>query len=718
MLPSPARASLFSLPAFFILLGVASSVPARAQLEHRQAALTVRVETPAGVPLAGASVSVDMIDPAFRFGAAVGGEQIEPGNPNFSAEQVDVLQRYFNSVTLGNDLKWSEYERRGPARTLELAKAVFDLRAFNSTRAMRQRGHTTVWGAHWFVPADARALSGDALRTRILNHIGAYHTTFRDQGLDLFDLYNEPFHEAALITDKLVADKTSLSQMAVEIAGFFKRAREADPNAVLYINDYNMLNFWQEDDADVKRYKQLVDLIRDAGGDVDGIGLQGHMDRYITKAQITRRLDLLAAPMAPTANHPQGLPGLPIEVTELDINTQQWTTATPQQQAEVTANVLDAAFAHPSVQGVTMWGVNDRDHWRNNAILFDDSDPSNWKVKPSGQVWIDRVTKDWWTHAVGTASAEGRYSANVFKGMHRIRVSYQGETKELLRDITQATEVTVQLSGTPVDTSKSRLINLSVRADLAARQTLIIGMSVFPGELPILVRAAGPALGAFNLAGMPDPQLEVKNADRVLIGGNDNWDASLSEVFRSAGAFPFVVGSKDAAIVQTLSAGNTMQVTGSQGGVVLVEAYDVTSSSAVPTGKLINLSARNRVGTGANILIAGFYVAGEGSIRLLIRAVGPQLALAPFGVPNVLANPRLQVFEKDNPVPVMENDDWGDAGEDLSPYFAQAGAFPLQPGSKDAAMVVVLPADRAYTANVSGVNNTTGEALIEVYMLP
>jgi hypothetical protein len=51
----------------------------------------------------------------------------------------------------------------------------------------------------------------------------------------------------------------------------------------------------------------------------------------------------------------------------------------------------------------------------------------------------------------------------------------------------------------------------------------------------------------------------------------------------------------------------------------------------------------------------------------------------------------------------------------LSSSFTQVGAFPLAVGSKDAAVLVSLPAGSSYTVQVSGVNNGTGEALVEVY---
>ena len=144
---------------------------------------------------------------------------------------------------------------------------------------------------------------------------------------------------------------------------------------------------------------------------------------------------------------------------------------------------------------------------------------------------------------------------------------------------------------------------------------------------------------------------------------------------------------------------------------ILVEAYDAGSGSGA---RLINVSARNRVGTGADILFAGFYVAGSGTKRVLIRAVGPTIGGAPFNVPGVLLDPKLELYDA-NAVKIAENDNW-DAS--LAETFRAVGAFALTSGSKDAALMVTLNAGSSYTAQVKGADGGTGEALVEVYELP
>jgi hypothetical protein len=136
-----------------------------------------------------------------------------------------------------------------------------------------------------------------------------------------------------------------------------------------------------------------------------------------------------------------------------------------------------------------------------------------------------------------------------------------------------------------------------------------------------------------------------------------------------------------------------------------------------PASTLVNISTRAQVGGGADVMIAGFVVGGSGSKTVLIRAVGPSLTgLDPVNLAAgvVLADPVLQLTKPDG-TQLLSNDDWG-GDPAIAAAAADAGAFPLQAGSKDAAMIATLPPG-PYTALVSGKGGASGVALIEVYDL-
>jgi len=256
--------------------------------------------------------------------------------------------------------------------------------------------------------------------------------------------------------------------------------------------------------------------------------------------------------------------------------------------------------------------------------------------------------------------------------------------------------------------ANARLTNLSVRTNLAASATLIVGVAVSDGSRDVLFRAIGPTLAAFGVSGtLADPRLELYRGS-AKVNENDNWAPALATVFNSVGAFALTNGSRDAALVAPLAPDAfTAQVPGTTGGVVLVEAYDTGPAIG---GRLVNVSARNRVGTGDDILIAGFTISGSGNKPLLVRAVGPTLAA--FGVGGTLADPKLEIYNAQG-VKVTENDTWT-AG--LATTFASVGAFPLSAGSRDAALLTSLPPG-SYTAQIRGSDGGTGEALVELYEL-
>ncbi len=273
-----------------------------------------------------------------------------------------------------------------------------------------------------------------------------------------------------------------------------------------------------------------------------------------------------------------------------------------------------------------------------------------------------------------------------------------------------------------------RIINLSARALAGSdAKTLIVGFVVGGGSGPkdLLIRGVGPTLG--QSYGVPralaDPELKLyRNGDVLASNGDWQGDPAILAMNSQVGAFAFAdVSSKDAALIANVSSGPYsahITGTGNSGlGVALAEFYDATSVFTASTPRLINISARSEVGRGADVLIAGFVISGGTPCKVLIRAVGPTLADPKYGVPGVLANPRIQVRNQKEEL-VAENDDWG-SGQDaaaLETVFSQVGAFSLLPGSKDAALVLTLEPG-VYSAVVSGVDDTTGVALAEVYQV-
>jgi hypothetical protein len=254
----------------------------------------------------------------------------------------------------------------------------------------------------------------------------------------------------------------------------------------------------------------------------------------------------------------------------------------------------------------------------------------------------------------------------------------------------------------------------------SGNDTLIVGFVISgSGGRSLLVRGVGPTLATFGVSGaLNDPRITVFSGTTQM-AANDDWGQApnasvISTTSASVGAFPLPSNSRDSAYLNNLAAsGYSVHVVGAAGatGVALMEAYDAGGAA---TARLANVSARSAVGTGGDILIAGFVV-NENPAVILVRGVGP--GLAPFNVSGAMVDPQLRIF-RDTEL-VAENNDWGGATNSASlASTAQAvGAFALPNGSKDAALLITLQPG-TYTAQVSGVNGTTGVGLVEVYEVP
>jgi hypothetical protein len=206
----------------------------------------------------------------------------------------------------------------------------------------------------------------------------------------------------------------------------------------------------------------------------------------------------------------------------------------------------------------------------------------------------------------------------------------------------------------------------------------------------------------FSVAASGDPQPTVQwqsstdgGATWIDLADGGVFAGATTSALRVIGAAVTMNGHRFRAVV-TNSEGSTA----SNGGVLNV------AETAGP--RLINLSARASAGAGERTLILGFYISGTGSKTLLIRGVGPELALPPYNVPSVVQDPSLTIYS--GSTPIASNNDWNAADAGI---FAAVGAFPLTTSSKDAALTVTLSSG-GYTVHL--VNpGPVADGLIEVY---
>ena len=253
-----------------------------------------------------------------------------------------------------------------------------------------------------------------------------------------------------------------------------------------------------------------------------------------------------------------------------------------------------------------------------------------------------------------------------------------------------------------------QLLNISTRMEVLTGNSVLIGGFIIggSGNKQVLLRALGPTLTQFGVTGvLADPTLELHDGSGALITSNDNWKDTQQAAISATGKAP--PNDLESAILHTFTPGNyTAIVRGKNNttGIGLVEAYDIDEAI---TTTLTNISTRGFVDTGQNVMIGGF-ISGNGIVRVIVRALGP--TLSQFGVPNVLADPTLDVRDAQGNS-LATNDNWQDSQQ----AEIQASGF-APPNTNESAVIIVRPAGNT-TAIVSGKNNTTGNALVEVYIL-
>ncbi len=256
-----------------------------------------------------------------------------------------------------------------------------------------------------------------------------------------------------------------------------------------------------------------------------------------------------------------------------------------------------------------------------------------------------------------------------------------------------------------VQTASATFANISTRLRVETGDNVLIGGFIVTGTQPkkVIVRAIGPSLPLGGI--LADPTLELFGPSG-LITSNDNWmdSANKQEIIDST--IP-PTNDLESAIVETLVANGTGYTAIVRGvnnttGIALVEAFDLDLAA---DSILANISTRGLVQTGDNVMIGGFILLGPSAQDVLVRAIGPSLP-----VPGALADPTLELHDKDGAI-IMSNNDWrSDQEADII-----ATTIPPTDDAESAILATLTP--DAYTAIVRGQNNTTGVALVEVYNL-
>ncbi|OAX48281.1 endo-1,4-beta-xylanase [Paenibacillus sp. AD87] len=291
---------------------------------------------------------------AFHIGAAVSPKTID--------SQRSLLSYHFNSLTAENEMKFSSVHPKQERYTFEDADVIA---FFAREQGMALRGHTLVWHNQtpdWLFENETGGLvERNVLLERMKAHIETVVGRYKDV-IYAWDVVNEVISDDADDANAFLRPSKWLDIAGEDfIAKAFEFAHEADPQALLFYNDYN-----ESDPHKRERIYRLVRSLLDQGVPIHGVGLQAHWNLYDPS------LDDMRAAIERYAQL-----GLQLQLTELDVSVFRFEdrrtdlVQPSQEMLELQAEQYESIFRllheyKEHISAVTFWGAADDYTWLDN----------------------------------------------------------------------------------------------------------------------------------------------------------------------------------------------------------------------------------------------------------------------------------------------------------------------------------------------------------------
>ena len=300
---------------------------------------------------------------AFYVGAGASAKELQ-SDPLYA----QILAREFNLLTPTNAMKF------GPLRP---SRAQFDFReadalvAFAEAHQMRVRGHVLVWDKQLPQWLSEGKFKRDELLAILRDHILVVVGRYRGK-IFAWDVVNE-----AVQSDGKLRDSFWLKNLGpdyLELA--FRWAHEADPDALLFYNDFDAEGLGKKSDV----VYSLAQRLQKLGAPLHGVGLQAHVDveKPPRAADVTANIKRLSAL------------GVDVHITEMDVRhkSNKPSAYLLDVQARIYRDLFQACVTQESCKAFVTWGVGDRDSWiprafpgYGAALLFD----NDYRPKPAYQ---------------------------------------------------------------------------------------------------------------------------------------------------------------------------------------------------------------------------------------------------------------------------------------------------------------------------------------------
>lgn len=354
----------------------------------------------------GDKVTVEQLSHEFWFGCAISNGLAEDYWRNEDKEMFKKkFLENFNSAVTENALKWGNMERRQGQVNYGVVDGILE---WTDEAGIPLRGHNLFWGVPRWVQEWVKELSEEELLQTVKNRAETIAARYKGRFVE-YDLNNEMIH-GNYYEEMLGPDITKHMTEWVH---------HGDPEALLYLNDYDVLTGNVLD-----RYMKHIRTLLQQGVPIAGIGVQGHLhgDTF-DRDELKHALDSLAQF------------GLPIRITEFNMPGQrsefyqnrnlEMTPEGEEQKAREIVDYYRICFAHPAVEGILMWGFWEGANWIPVSSLY----KRDWTPTPALKAYQDLIFKEWWTKETGTANSKGIFSVPAFYGKYKVTVN--GKSREI-----------------------------------------------------------------------------------------------------------------------------------------------------------------------------------------------------------------------------------------------------------------------------------------------
>jgi GH35 family endo-1,4-beta-xylanase len=322
-------------------------------------------------------------------------------NKDFRDKYIKTAEQMFNGMVEESLFKWPmNVDNYGKPNWTLIDKEMEYFRA-RPELLENFRGHCVFWNRRNKLPDYLRDKPKEEIRNAVLKERLGMIKRYPD--IKEWDLLNEPLSREPRMVNGENDNETIFNP--VEDLDFFielfTKAKEVNPNARFYINEFHILNGKYTDE-----YIDLIQALKDKGVPIDGIGIQGHMwGKDVTMlAEAKDNLKKLS------------LLGLPIKITEFDVSAADFKSE--KERAKYTEDMLTLFFGTPAVEGIYFWGFHNKVHWRGdeNAGLVDD----NFQPNETGRNYLKKVQKEWTTHTIIKTDEKGNLLFRGFPGDYSI----------------------------------------------------------------------------------------------------------------------------------------------------------------------------------------------------------------------------------------------------------------------------------------------------------